>query len=163
MLSSFKLLKNYFREVELLVEDLGKALFFFCSKALNAVQGMDEGPQKLVSSLRIIEREERIDQYYLTRKSNNKNFMPPGRPRKWRAKLLEILSKNVSERVEGNQLQDRSTNKHWLAVYLELCRRVVVGDLKIVKSGLIPCFPPEYKIYDRYIDMYHTAISRRVG
>uniref|UniRef100_A0AC34GKJ3 Exocyst subunit Exo70 family protein n=1 Tax=Panagrolaimus sp. ES5 TaxID=591445 RepID=A0AC34GKJ3_9BILA len=123
---------------------------------------MEEGPQKLVSSLRIIEREERIDKYYSDRLSSNDNFMPPGRPRKWRSKLYEVLAKNVTNRVEGNQLQDRSTNKQWLAVYLEVCRKVVVEDLKVVKSGIVQCFPPEYKIYDRYINMYHSAISKRL-
>lgn len=46
--------------------------------------------------------------------------------------------------------------------YLEVCRRVIVEDLKVVKSGLVACFPPEYKIYDRYINMYHEAISSKV-
>uniref|UniRef100_A0A914Z9C5 Exocyst complex component Sec6 n=1 Tax=Panagrolaimus superbus TaxID=310955 RepID=A0A914Z9C5_9BILA len=156
------LLKRYFADVEQLVQDLGKQVFYICSRALEAVQGMEEGPQKLVSSLRIIEREERIDKYYSERLSSNDNFMPPGRPRKWRSKLYEVLSKNVTNRVEGNQLQDRSTNKQWLAVYLEVCRKVVVEDLKVVKSGIVQCFPPEYKIYDRYINMYHSAISKRL-
>jgi exocyst complex component 3 len=45
---------------------------------------------------------------------------------------------------------------------LEVCRRTVVEDLKIVKRSLVACFPPEYKIYDRYIQMYHDSISQRL-
>uniref|UniRef100_A0AC34RL41 Exocyst complex component 3 n=1 Tax=Panagrolaimus sp. JU765 TaxID=591449 RepID=A0AC34RL41_9BILA len=156
------LLKSYFADVERLAQDLAKQIWYICSRALEAVQGVDNGPQQLVSALRIIEREERIDTYYVERLSANDNFMPPGRPRKWRAKLFEILAKTVNQRVEGNQLLERSTNKHWLAVYLEVCRKVVVEDLKVVKKALVVCFPPEYRIYDRYIDTYHGAISRRL-
>uniref|UniRef100_A0A7E4UXX1 Exocyst complex component Sec6 n=1 Tax=Panagrellus redivivus TaxID=6233 RepID=A0A7E4UXX1_PANRE len=156
------LLKSYFSDVEKLAQNLAKQLWYICSRALETVQGIDNGPQQLVSALRIVEREERIDQYYTDRLSASDNFMPPGRPRKWRAKVFEILAKNVTQRVEGNQLQDRSTNTNWLAVYLEVCRKVLVEDLRVVKSGLAPCFPPEYKIYDRYINMYHGAIAKRL-
>lgn len=41
--------------------------------------------------------------------------MPPGRPRQWRKILFETLIKNVRNRVEGNQLEDRTTNRQWLA------------------------------------------------
>ncbi|KAH7696380.1 Proable exocyst complex component Sec6, partial [Aphelenchoides avenae] len=157
------LLKNYFSDVEKLVQDLAKQIWYICSRALEAVRGdQDHGPQQLVSALRIIEREERIDRYYEDRLSVSDNFMPPGRPRQWRKQLFEVLRKNVRQRVEGNQLEDRTTNKQWLARYLEVCRRVIVEDLKVVKSGLVACFPPEYKIYDRYINMYHEAISSKV-
>lgn len=156
------LLKSYFADVERLALDLGKQVWYIASRALETVQGVDNGPQKLVSALRIIEREERIDQYYVDRLNTNDNFMPPGRPRKWRQKLFEVLNNTVTQRVEGNQLEDRTTNKHWLAVYLEVCRKVVVDDLKVVKKGLSDCFPPDYRIYDRYIHMYHSAISKRL-
>jgi len=46
--------------------------------------------------------------------------------------------------------------------YLEACRRKVVSDLKLVKTCLAACFPPDYNIYDRYIKYYHDSISFQV-
>ncbi|KAI1720371.1 exocyst complex component sec6 domain-containing protein [Ditylenchus destructor] len=156
------LLKNYFTDVEKLVQDLGKQIWYICSRALEAVCGNEAAPQQLVSALRIIEREERIDQHYIDQMPLSNNFVPPGRPRQWRKHLFEVLLKNVRHRVEGNQFEDRTSNRQWLARYLEVCRRTVVEDLKIVKSGMVACFPPEYNIYDRYIKMYHDTIALRV-
>uniref|UniRef100_A0A914CXN7 Exocyst complex component 3 n=1 Tax=Acrobeloides nanus TaxID=290746 RepID=A0A914CXN7_9BILA len=155
------LLKNYFIEVEQLVLELGKQVWYICSRALEAVRDNDDGAQQLVSALRIIEREERIDRYFADKKSTS-DFLPPNRPRGWRTKLFEVLLNSVKARVEGNQFEDRTINKQWLARYLEVCRRTVVEDLKIVKRSLVACFPPEYKIYDRYIQMYHDSISQRL-
>uniref|UniRef100_A0A0K0EMI9 Exocyst complex component 3 n=1 Tax=Strongyloides stercoralis TaxID=6248 RepID=A0A0K0EMI9_STRER len=154
-----QLLKNYFNEVDVLFSQLGKQLWFICQRGLQAVRSKDGGCEKLVSALRIIEREERIDKYYILKQSNTYDFMPPGRPRKWKKKLFTVLKETVTERIEGTQFEDRHTNKAWLARYLEVCRRTVVDDLQIVKSSLIPCFPGEYKIYDRYILMYHDSIA----
>uniref|UniRef100_A0A914BVA9 Exocyst complex component 3 n=1 Tax=Acrobeloides nanus TaxID=290746 RepID=A0A914BVA9_9BILA len=136
------LLKNYFIEVERLVLDLGKQVWYICLRALDAVRENDDGAQQLASASRIIEREER--------------------PRRWKAQLFEVLLNSVRRRVEGNQFEDRTINKQWLARYLEVCRRTVVEDLKIVKRSLAAYFPPEYKIYDRYIQMYHDSISQRL-
>uniref|UniRef100_A0A914ZKW2 Exocyst complex component 3 n=1 Tax=Parascaris univalens TaxID=6257 RepID=A0A914ZKW2_PARUN len=46
--------------------------------------------------------------------------------------------------------------------YLEVCRLVLVDDLTVAKSGAVPCFPPHYNIYDRFVGMYHNCISSRV-
>ena len=72
------------------------------------------------------------------------------------------MEKTVYSRVEGNQLEDRTNNKAWLARYLEVCRRVVIEDLLLAKAA-VPCFPPEYQIYDRYVHMYHNRLCNRVG
>jgi hypothetical protein len=37
-----------------------------------------------------------------------------------------------------------------------------VGDLKIVKSGLVNFFPPEYSIYDRMIKFYHDCVTDKI-
>lgn len=57
----------------------------------------------------------RIDQYYMDRRVATNDFIPPGRPREWRQKCLEVIASTVKQRIEGNQLEDRSLNKQWLA------------------------------------------------
>lgn len=41
--------------------ELGKQLWYIIGRTLEAVRGSDPGPQRLVTALRIIEREERYD------------------------------------------------------------------------------------------------------
>ncbi|KRZ42500.1 Exocyst complex component 3 [Trichinella pseudospiralis] len=156
-----KILADYFCELFKLADELSKQLWYIIGRTLEAVRGTDPGPQQLVTSLRIIEREERIDEFCLQRKQDT-GFMPVGRPRQWRTKCFDVLTNMVNQRIEGNQLEDRILHKEWLARYLELIRITVVQDLRVVKSGCIPCFPPEYHIFDRVLFMYHTSISNRL-
>ncbi|KRZ51740.1 Exocyst complex component 3 [Trichinella nativa] len=156
-----KILADYFCELFKLADELSKQLWYIIGRTLEAVRGTDPGPQQLVTSLRIIEREERIDEFCLQRKKDT-GFMPVGRPRQWRTKCFDVLTNMVNQRIEGNQLEDRILHKEWLARYLELIRMTVVQDLRVVKSGCTPCFPPEYHIFDRVLFMYHTSISNRL-
>ncbi|KAK0428448.1 hypothetical protein QR680_010811 [Steinernema hermaphroditum] len=156
------LLKNYFVDVEKLVADLGKQIWYILSRSLEAVRGQDAGQTQLVTALRIIEREERIDKYYVEHRASTGDFMPPGRPREWKKECFNVLERNVQHRVEGNQLEDRTINKSWLARYLEVCRRVIVEDLKVAKLAVVNCFPPHYQIYERFVQMYHNCVSRKL-
>ncbi|RCN49298.1 hypothetical protein ANCCAN_04548 [Ancylostoma caninum] len=157
------LLITFFIKVDELVTDLSSNMWFVVGRALEMVKGSEtgSGPQELVSCIRIVEREERIDNYYLEKKSRGSAFMPPGRPRQWRKKAFEVLEKTVWSRVEGNQLEDRSLNKAWLARYLEVCRKVIVDDLQLARAA-VPCFPPDYQIYDRFVHMYHNCVCKRL-
>jgi exocyst complex component 3 len=104
-----------------------------------------------------------IDVHYEKQKAAQPNsFKPPGRPREWKKQLFVAMKNVVRQRVEGSQFEDRTTNKQWLARYLEVCRTIVVDDLKIVKSGLVTFFPPEYRIYDRMLKFYHDCVTDRV-
>ncbi|KAI6209857.1 Proable exocyst complex component Sec6 [Aphelenchoides besseyi] len=156
------LLKNYFSELDVLVANLGKQLWFICEKALLAVNA-DESSKQLVSALRIIERENRIDDHYRKlHKQNPNTFVPPGRPRLWKRQLFAVLKKMVDNKIEGSQFEDRSANRQWLARYLEVISNYMLNDLKIVKSGLVALFPPEYRIYDRFLEFYHSSVSERI-
>uniref|UniRef100_A0A8R1ERK2 Uncharacterized protein n=2 Tax=Caenorhabditis japonica TaxID=281687 RepID=A0A8R1ERK2_CAEJA len=159
------LLVNFFKGVNVVVAELAKNMWFIMARTLEMVKGNENGggPQQVVTCLRIVEREERIDKFYTdARNKNSSAFVPPGRPRRWKEKALQSLEKTVVFRVEGNQLEDRSLNKAWLARYLEVCRNVIMDDLLLAKAAM-PCFPPEYQIYDRYVAMYHNAICKRVN
>lgn len=46
--------------------------------------------------------------------------MPPGRPKEWRKNAFKVLEKVVSQRIEGNQFEDRDSNKNWLIRHLEV-------------------------------------------
>ncbi|CAL2033433.1 unnamed protein product [Caenorhabditis brenneri] len=158
------LLVNFFKGVDSVVEELSKNMWFILGRTLEMVKGNEQGggPQQVVTCLRIVEREERIDKFYMDAKSKNSSaFVPPGRPRNWKNRALWTLEKTVANRVDGNQLEDRSLNKAWLARYLEVCRNVIMDDLQLAKVA-IPCFPPDWQIYERYVHMYHNSVCRRL-
>ncbi|XP_050438329.1 exocyst complex component 3 [Adelges cooleyi] len=149
------LLKAYFEDVEIVSDMLGKQIKLVLSRTLNTVR---KEPMVIVTVLRIIEREERSDAFALQRKKQS-GFIPPGRPKKWKDLAFEILQKCVDQRIEGTQVNDRSDNKMWLVTYLELCRQLILEDLRVVKTLCVPCFPPKYNIFDKFVNMYHSSLS----
>lgn len=89
--------------------------------------------------------------------------MPPGRPKNWRAKAFEVLECAVGQRIEGTRVDEREDNKLWLVRYLELTRQLILEDLRVVKTLCVPCFPPQYDIVNKYVNMYHICLSTSVS
>ncbi|XP_076082869.1 exocyst complex component 3-like isoform X2 [Mytilus galloprovincialis] len=148
-------LEKYFKDVVHLSESLGKQLWVIIQRTLSSVR---REPTLIVTALRIVEREERMDVAVEERKQQS-GFMPPGRPKKWRNKCFEILEDCISNKIEGNQLEDRDKNKMWLVRHLELTRQIMVDDLRVVVTMLPPIFPPDYNIVKTYVKMYHRALA----
>ena len=148
-------LEKYFKDVVQLSESLGKQIWVIIQRALSSVR---REPTLIVTALRIIEREERMDRAVEQRQIQS-GFMPPGRPKKWRTKCFQILENSIAQKIEGNQLEDRQSNKMWLVRHLELTRQLMIEDLRVVKTMLPPIFPPEYDIVKRYVGMYHRTLS----
>ncbi|KAK0053902.1 exocyst complex component 3 [Biomphalaria pfeifferi] len=148
-------LTHYFSEVQTLSTDLGKQLWVIIQRTLMSVR---REPTLICTALRIVEREERMDNAW-AKKCDYTGFMPPGRPKRWRSKCLEVLQTSIAARIEGSQLETRDQDKMWLVRHLENTRQIMIDDLKVVKTLLPPVFPPEYDIVKRYIKMYHKALS----
>lgn len=149
------LLKAYFEDVKVVSDMLEKQIKLVLSRTLNTVR---KEPMVIVTVLRIIEREERSDVFAFQRQKQS-GFIPPGRPKKWKEMAFDILQKSVDQRIEGTQVNERSDNKMWLVTYLELCRQLILEDLRVVKTLCIPCFPPAYHIFDKFVNMYHYSLS----
>nr|CAH0107998.1 unnamed protein product [Daphnia galeata] len=118
-------------------------------------------PQVIVTAVRIIEREERADAYAIQRQKQS-GFMSPDRPKKWKARALEVLSDAVIERIEGNQFEERIDNKMWLVRHLEVTRLLIIEDLRVVKTLCSPCFPPHWDIVNQFFHKYHTSLSKHL-
>uniref|UniRef100_A0A1B6L8Z3 Exocyst complex component 3 n=1 Tax=Graphocephala atropunctata TaxID=36148 RepID=A0A1B6L8Z3_9HEMI len=152
------LLKAYFEEVEEVSQELEKQLRLVLSRTLNTVR---KEPTIIVTALRIIEREEKADEFAQAR-FNRSNFMPPGRPKQWRKMAMDVLQESVSQRIEGTQVDERENNKMWLVMHLELTRQLILEDLRVVKTLCGPCFPPHYNIVNEFVSMYHTCLSQHL-
>ncbi|KAL8558497.1 hypothetical protein ACOMHN_059238 [Nucella lapillus] len=151
-------LKKYFSEVQELSKELGKQLWVIIQRMLISVR---REPTLIVTSLRIIEREERMDSAWL-RKHDQTGFMPPGRPKKWREQCFSTLEQSIAARIECSQVDSREENKMWLVRHLEITRQHMLEDIRVVKTLLPPVCPPDYDIVKTYTSMYHRGLSQHL-
>ncbi|XP_053570369.1 exocyst complex component 3 isoform X2 [Bombina bombina] len=152
------LIQNYFGKIQQLSEELAKQLWMVIERSIVTVR---RDPTLLVSVVRIIEREEKIDRRMTDRKKQS-GFIPPGRPKRWKEKMFEVMEKTVVTRIEGSQADTRESDKMWLVRHLEIIRRYVLDDLVIVKNLMVQCFPPHYNIFNKVLALYHQALSSRI-
>ncbi|XP_068594136.1 exocyst complex component 3 [Cebidichthys violaceus] len=156
--SDMNLISIYFEDVQELSDELAKQLWMVLQRAMVTVR---RDPTMLVSVVRIIEREEKIDRRMVDRKKQT-GFIPPGRPKRWKDKMFEVLEGTVSTRIEGTQSVTREADKMWLVRLLEITRKYVLDDLIIVKNLMVQCFPQHYNTFNRFFSLYHNAVSTRV-
>jgi len=148
-------LKHYFNEVDKLSDELAKQLFLVLQRSINTVR---KEPTALVTVLRIIEREERLDAHWKD-KNDKTGFMPQGRLKRWREKALKTMEHSCITKVDCHVIEDRQSNKMWLVKQLEMTRILLLEDLKVAKNLLPNCFPPSYEIFDKYVMWYHSALA----
>uniref|UniRef100_A0A3B4AXY6 Uncharacterized protein n=1 Tax=Periophthalmus magnuspinnatus TaxID=409849 RepID=A0A3B4AXY6_9GOBI len=153
--SDMHLISIYFEDVQGLSDELAKQLWMVLQRAMVTVR---RDPTMLVSAVRIIEREEKIDRKMVDRKRQT-GFIPPGRPKRWKDKMFQVLEGTVSTRIEGTQAVTREADKMWLVRLLEIMRKYVLDDLIIVQNLMVQCFPPHYNTFN---SLYHNAVSTRV-
>ncbi|XP_034410591.1 exocyst complex component 3 [Cyclopterus lumpus] len=156
--SDMNLISIYFEDVQELSDELAKQLWMVLQRAIVTVR---RDPTMLVSVVRIIEREEKIDRRMVDRKKQT-GFIPPGRPKRWKDKMFEVLECTVGTRIEGTQSVTREADKMWLVRLLEITRKYVLDDLIIVKNLMVQCFPQHYDTFNRFFGLYHNAVSARV-
>ena len=152
-------LKRHFEKVDTVSKLLEKKLRHILDRTLATVR---KEPTVIVTALRIIEREEKNDQYALQQQKIT-GFLPPGRPKQWKNMALSVLKNAVNVRIEGSKLEERADNKMWLVRDLEILRQIILEDLRVVKSLCVPCFPPQYDIFVEYVKMYHEGLSTYVS
>ncbi|XP_026170055.1 exocyst complex component 3 isoform X2 [Mastacembelus armatus] len=152
--SDMSLISIYFEDVQGLSDELAKQLWMVLQRSMVTVR---RDPTMLVSVVRIIEREEKIDRRMVDRKKQTA-FIPPGRPKRWKDKMFEVLEGTVSTRIEGTQAVTREADKMWLVRLLEITRKYVLDDLIVVKNLMVQCFPPHYNTFNSVEMMGHPEL-----
>ncbi|XP_060784253.1 exocyst complex component 3-like protein isoform X2 [Neoarius graeffei] len=153
------LVQNYFSGVGRLVEALAKELWAVVGSGLTLSL---QNPTPFVSAVRIVEREEVLDQYFLEERqcasgARHGRPMPPGRPRYWRERFFKVLEEAVAARFRSaSYLHTRGPG---LAGHLSALQHSIMGDLATVRNLLEQCVPPHYHITKSYLHACHRCLQ----
>ncbi|CAL8101069.1 unnamed protein product [Calicophoron daubneyi] len=150
-------LRTYFLGVEILNGLMRSKINMIGARFTNAVITQH---RLVVDCVRVIDREERADAIWQKRSEKN-NFLPDGRPKRWKQMLFDSISETIQDKVFGSAM-DSDTDKNKLVRHNEAIRRYTLADLKIAKNICPTYFPPDYGIFDRFVEMYHNAIGAHV-
>nr|CAB3243986.1 exocyst complex component 3-like [Phallusia mammillata] len=153
-----KQLQSFFAEAEKLSDELGEALFKVIAKTMYLVK---KDSSKIVTVLRIVEREHRADTK-MQEQERASGFLPPGRPKRWREKAMETIRQAVDNRIDSDVYDDREADKMWLVKHLEILRRNILEDLRLARFLCIPCFPPAYNIFEQFLHWYHLSLANHL-
>ncbi|XP_041967167.1 exocyst complex component 3-like protein [Alosa sapidissima] len=160
------MVRDYFSGVGRLVDALGKELWTVVGSSLAQAR---QNPTLLVSAVRIIEREEALDQALLEERGSvggwagmaNSKPLPPGRPRCWRERFFKVMEEAVSARFRSvSYLHTRGPG---LAGHLSALQHTVMADLATVRHLLEQCVPPHYRLTQAYLRACHHCLQSHLG
>ncbi|XP_039989564.1 exocyst complex component 3-like protein [Xiphias gladius] len=156
-----ELVAKYFSGVGQLVDALGKELWAVVSSALALAR---QNPTPFVSAVRIVEREEALDQALLEERGgsrSNSRPLPPGRPRCWRAFFFQALEEAVSARFRSvSYLHTRGPG---LTGHLSALQHATMADLATVRHLLEHCVPPRYRLTGAYLRASHRCLQAHLA
>ncbi|NXP51906.1 EX3L1 protein, partial [Heliornis fulica] len=141
---------SYFGGLQELNKNLAKQLWDIVGSSLRLVR---EDPVLFVTAVRIIEREEKIDDTLLLEAT----FLPPGRPKGWRQKFYHVLREAITAtRFHATRPDAEGPG---LAGHLAALQKAVVSELRVVKDLMVQCVPAHYNILSVCTATYHQALS----
>ncbi|XP_038142825.1 exocyst complex component 3-like protein isoform X1 [Cyprinodon tularosa] len=156
-----ELVAKYFSGVGQLVDALGKELWAVVSSSLALAR---QNPTPFVSAVRIVEREEALDQALLAERgggAGSSRSLPAGRPRHWRARFFQVLEEAVSARFRSvSYLHTRGPG---LAGHLSALQHAVMADLATVRHLLEHCVPPHYQLTAAYLRASHRCLHTHLA
>jgi exocyst complex component 3 len=116
----------------------------------------EDDPVRLVRIVRIIEREERAQQEEEEyAKVNPTRITIKRQTTNLRQRCFEAIENNVKKYFKDN-LKDCAGLESKLERLSELCD----GDLEHIERHVVPCFPKEYNILQRYVRAYDSQVRQ---
>lgn len=141
---------SYFSGLQELNESLAKQLWDIVGSSLQLVR---DDPVLFVTAVRIIEREEKIDESLLLEAT----FLPPGRPKGWRQKFYHVLQETITGAHFRATPMDAEGSG--LARHLAALQKDIVSNLLVVKDLMVQCVPAHYNILGICTTTYHQALT----
>lgn len=146
-----RLLKALFSEVDALSQKLAAQLWKGLASTLELAR---RNPAKLVSILRVIERQTKLDESEGEAAAQAPEGGPPApTPKDWFLQAQYQLNKAIHARFQ-EAFSDRVDS---VSLTLQAANEVV-DDLADVLDLVVPCFPPRYKIFDIFVDRYQQEL-----
>lgn len=153
--SDIKLVMDFFKKTKEIQTLLHNCIFVVIKRMLEVSKTF---PEQLVTALRIIERENILDEYWKKKKEET-GFAPPDRPKKWRKECRDTIKSIAETKIHGCRIEERETDDSWFSKHLgNICSRLI-EDLEVVKKLCDPCFPPHYRIFDFFVDCVHQVLG----
>eukprot|EP01147_Barroeca_monosierra_P009047 gene9047-1365_t len=140
--SDARAVDEYFKGVRIVSAKFQQLVFFLAHDPLALVK---ENPTLLVSTLRIIMREEKLDQK--TAPSCHH------RPKGLKQKYMEKLSLQIESGFDSKLFAHSSVSS-----FLDTFRSFYFSDLIIAQTKLPECFPPDIDIFQFYLRHYHDRL-----
>ncbi|XP_072520040.1 exocyst complex component 3-like protein isoform X1 [Salminus brasiliensis] len=157
-----KLVQDFFSGVGRLVEALAKEMWAVVGSGLT--QSL-QNPTPFVSAVRIVEREEALDQFFQEERrgvsGTHSRPMPSGRPRCWRERFFKVLEETVAARFRSaSYLHTRGPG---LAGHLSALQHSIMNDLATVRNLLEQCVPPHYQLTKAYLHACHRCLQAHLS
>eukprot|EP00116_Pleurobrachia_bachei_P009945 sb/3470207/ len=124
---------------------------------------------KLVSIIRIIEREENRDKPCLADTTALQdpallNRKYPARPKKWKSEAEIVIGKAVEMHITEiwrEAEKEKAVDAQWMTRFAGKLKRALNADLRDISERLRQCFPPSWNVIQMYIRAYHKSIGKR--
>ena len=153
--SDKKLVEDFFKEIKEIQTALKNYIFLTIKRMIEVSKSY---PEKLVTALRIIEREELLDEEW-QKKKDETGFAPKDRPKRWRQTCQNTIRQIIENKIHGLRIEERETDESWFSKHLGNVTACIVPDVAVVKKLCAPCFPPTFRVFDYFIRVIHEILS----
>ncbi|XP_046692983.1 exocyst complex component 3-like protein 4 isoform X2 [Silurus meridionalis] len=82
--------------------------------------------------------------------------------RGWRDVWRTAIQRGVKEIIKEIHLDNHEQNASWLSVHLGQVGKVIVEQLKKVKSELTRCYPPNFNVFEIYVSTFQKAVGEHL-
>jgi len=155
--TDIKLVEEFFKVIKEIQNLMHDHIFLTIKRMLEMSRSF---PEKLVTALRIIEREEVLDEEWNRKKEEQSGgFFPKDRPKNWRHECKSTIKQMIENKIHGLRIEERDQDDSWFSKHLGNICAHVIPDLMIIKSLVEPCFPPSFKVFHFCLGVLHQILS----
>ncbi|XP_039359346.1 exocyst complex component 3-like protein isoform X2 [Mauremys reevesii] len=145
--------ESFFAGLQELSDALAQQLWRIVGGGVRLVR---EDPALFVSAVRIIEREESVDDALLL--GPHAHHSPaPGRPKAWRQRFYQVMQETIA--AAHFKAAHVDVKGPGLGRHLATLQSDILVELRVVKDLMVQCCPPHYDILSICTRMYHQGLS----